>query len=111
VVDQQGRLVGVAVATLRGANNIGLAVPGEELGRVLGGRVGEVRASARGGNAANAEVEVEVALIDPLRRVRSVSVNYLRSDLVRRFASRRASRRRPSSTNRICRRATRRKCA
>jgi S1-C subfamily serine protease len=83
VVDAEGRLVGVAVATLRGASNIGLAVPGEDLGRVLEGRLGEIRTSAGAVNNANAQIEVEVALIDPLRRIRSVSMHYLRSDLVR----------------------------
>jgi predicted Zn finger-like uncharacterized protein len=80
VVDPEGRLVGVAVATIRGAH-IGLAVPGGALSRMLEGGVGEVRAVARNMTDANAEIEVEVPLIDPLGRIQSVTVHYLRSDL------------------------------
>jgi predicted Zn finger-like uncharacterized protein len=78
VVDAEGRLVGVAVATIRGAH-IGLAVPGHELLRMFEGRVGAVRVATKG--LANS-VEVEVPVIDPLNRVRSVVVGYLRADLV-----------------------------
>jgi hypothetical protein len=48
---------------------------------MLEGKAGEVRAVARNVTAANADIEVEVPLIDPLRRIRSVTVHYLRSDL------------------------------
>jgi hypothetical protein len=82
VVDAEGHLVGVAVATIRGAN-IGLAIPGGTLARMLDGRVGEVRAVTRAGGDANVEVEVEVSLIDPLKRLGPVIVHYLRSDLVK----------------------------
>jgi predicted Zn finger-like uncharacterized protein len=82
VVDADGHLVGVAVASIRGAN-IGLAIPGGELSRMLDGRVGAVRAVTRGVTDANAEVEVQVQVIDPLRRIQSVAVHYLRSDLVK----------------------------
>jgi S1-C subfamily serine protease len=83
VVDAEGRLVGVAVATLRGANNIGLAVPGGQLSQMLAGRVGNVQALLQGTTSANVEIAVEAALIDPLKRIGSVTVNYIRSDLVR----------------------------
>jgi S1-C subfamily serine protease len=82
VVDSEGRLVGVAVATIRGAH-IGLAIPGRELTRMLEGHVGDPRAVAQVGTDADARVEVEVPLIDPLRRIQAVTVHYLRSDLVK----------------------------
>ena len=50
-------MVGVAVATLRGAHNIGFAVPAGKLSRLLDGRVGEVRARIKGGDANNIEIE------------------------------------------------------
>jgi S1-C subfamily serine protease len=84
VVDAEGRLVGVAVATLRGAHNIGFAVPAGELARLLDGRVGEVRAQIKGiGDAKPVEVTVEVPLLDPLKRLGPVALHYVRSDLLR----------------------------
>jgi hypothetical protein len=82
VVDAEGHLIGVAVATIRGAN-IGLAIPGGTLARMLDGRVGEVRAVTKGAGDAGVVVEVEVPLIDPLKRLGPVAVRYLRSDLVK----------------------------
>jgi hypothetical protein len=60
-----------------------LAIPHGELTKVLNGDVGEVRAALKNATNANADIEVEVALIDPMKRLRSVSVHYLRSDLVK----------------------------
>jgi S1-C subfamily serine protease len=82
VVDSEGRLVGVAAATIRGAH-IGLAIPGSELSRMLEGSVGNVRATVSSVAGANAVVQVEVALVDPLGHVQSVTLHYARSDLVR----------------------------
>src|SRR5262249_45282039 len=79
VLDAEGRLVGIATLTLPGTH-IGIAVPGMEVNRLLQGRVGRVRALARTVGA-NTEVAVEVPLIDPFRRIESVPVRYLRSDL------------------------------
>jgi len=81
VVDADGRLVGVAVATIRGAN-IGLAIPAGELTKVFEGHVGRIQAVTRK-TGVNPEVEVEVAVIDPLGRVKDVAVHYLRQDLVK----------------------------
>src|SRR5262249_1885718 len=81
VVDADGRLVGVAVATIRGAN-IGLAIPAGELTKVFEGHVGRIQAVTRK-TGVNPEVEVEAAVIDPLGRVKDVAVHYLRQDLVK----------------------------
>lgn len=77
VVDAKGRLVGVAVAKVRGTN-IGLAVPQAELAAVLAGRA--EAPVVRPGKAADGkvEVELEVPLTDPLGKVRSVGVRVLR---------------------------------
>jgi S1-C subfamily serine protease len=82
VLDAEGRLVGVAVATIRGAG-IGLAIPAAEVTRMLDGRVGAVAAAARSTSGATAEVEVFVQLIDPLKRIGSVAIHYRRTDLVK----------------------------
>lgn len=81
VVDADGRLVGIAAATIRGTH-IGLAIPAAELSRLLEGKAGDVRARMKNVTDANAEVEIEVPLLDPLRRLQSVTVHYLRNDLL-----------------------------
>jgi predicted Zn finger-like uncharacterized protein len=82
VLDAEGRLVGVATATVPGAH-IGLAVPAEELNRLIDGRVGEVSAVLKSTTGDTLQVDVETPLLDPLDRVKSVRVYYLRSDRVK----------------------------
>lgn len=76
VVDSRGRLVGIAVATIRGSG-IGLTIPSQELSRLLLGRVGSpsLRLIRRDKDAV--EIEVELPLIDPLNKVRKVTLHYL----------------------------------
>ncbi len=69
VVDARGRLVGIAVAKVRDTR-IGLAVPPRVLTEMLEGRVGEARLEMSGAK----EVRVEVDLVDPLERIRSVAL-------------------------------------
>ena len=76
VLDPEGRLVGVAVATIRGSG-IGLAIPGAEVRKLLDGRVGAVSLTARSASGPTAEVEVAVPLIDPLKAIRTVTVHYV----------------------------------
>jgi S1-C subfamily serine protease len=73
VVDEKGRLVGVAVAKINNTN-IGFAIPGLELARMLGGRLGPIRLGMRGESGGQADVQVEVSLIDPRKRIQSVDV-------------------------------------
>jgi S1-C subfamily serine protease len=82
VLDADSNLVGVATATIPGAH-IGLAVPAEELNRLLDGRVGNVGVTVKGASGDRAEVEVEAPLLDPLNHLKSVRVHYLRSDRVK----------------------------
>ncbi len=77
VVDAKGRLVGVAVATIRGSSGIGLAIPAQELSRLLLGRVASLpllQISRRDPGAIHAHVEMQ--LLDPLRRLRAVTLYY-----------------------------------
>jgi S1-C subfamily serine protease len=75
VVDEQGHLVGVTVAKLRAADNIGLAVPAAHLGQLLDGRVGALELAAQAVQAGSADLRVKAAMADPLNRVRSVSLH------------------------------------
>jgi S1-C subfamily serine protease len=76
VVDGKGRLVGVAVARLRGTR-IGMAIPPGELSRMLNGRVSGLHTRSDRVSNTTIDVEIETPLIDPLRRMRSVEILYL----------------------------------
>ena len=77
VVDSHGRLVGVAVATIRDSSGIGLAIPCRELVRTLHGRLGKVYLHSSQDAEGLVTVHVEVALIDPLNKIKSVALHYL----------------------------------
>jgi S1-C subfamily serine protease len=73
VVDEEGHLLGVAVATVRGSG-IGLAIAPDELTRMFQGRVGGVALNAKKVESALAEYEVNMHLIDPMKQIKSVTL-------------------------------------
>ena len=73
LVDEQGRLLGVAVAKLDGAN-IGFAIPAADLRAVLAGRMGLMKLFNMTENSQTPELQVKVQLVDPNRRIKSVKV-------------------------------------
>lgn len=73
VVDEQGRLVGVAVAHLANAN-IGFAVPASDLALMLGGRTGRILVRPAATRQGEVDLEVRVGLIDPFNRIEYVEV-------------------------------------
>ncbi len=75
VVDADGRLAGVAVATIKGSG-IGLAIPAADLQTLLEGRVGAPRFHPVGLEGDTAVFQVTVPVLDPLRKVRSVSLAF-----------------------------------
>jgi len=77
VVDARGKLVGVAVATIRDSSGIGLAIPSQHLSRVLQGRVGKAHLYASQDAEGTGTIHVDVNLIDPLGRIKSVVLHYL----------------------------------
>jgi S1-C subfamily serine protease len=82
VVDGRGRLVGIAVATIKNATGIGLIIPAEQLRRTLQGRLGTPHLTIAEGKDGQFTVRVEVGLIDPLNRIRSAALDYLPADFV-----------------------------
>jgi S1-C subfamily serine protease len=78
VVDEQGRLVGVAVATIEGSG-IGLAIAPEELTRMLLGRVGGVAFNRKSVSNQLVTLEIEAQLIDPMNQIKSVMIHYGRA--------------------------------
>ncbi len=79
VVDDQGRLVGVAVAQIRNTT-IGFAVPAVELTRMLDGRVGRLRMKLASRESSLFNLDVKARLIDPMKRIRSVQFLHGRLD-------------------------------
>ncbi len=77
VVDVKGKLVGVAVATLRDGQGIGFIVPGGELTQMLKGRVGRVKVTPQKGAGDKTTARIEATLLDPTGSVRAVSARYL----------------------------------
>jgi S1-C subfamily serine protease len=79
VVDEDGRLVGISVATIRGSG-IGLAIAPDELARMFQGRVGGVGLHPRSVTADLAEFDVEMQLIDPEGQIKSAGLLYTVAD-------------------------------
>ena len=75
VVDAKGRLVGVSVATIRGAN-IGFAIALPQLLDMLKGEVGGLNLTVQGRKAGVVELACEAPLLDPLDKVKSARLLY-----------------------------------
>lgn len=73
VVDDLGRLVGVAVAKVANTN-IGFAVPAPEVSRLLAGRAGRLKIGLTPAANGGFEMRASAGVIDPLSRVRSVEL-------------------------------------
>jgi predicted Zn finger-like uncharacterized protein len=76
VVDEDGRLVGISVATMRGTG-IGLAIAPEELTHLFEGRVAAVGLHERKFDDSGVEFYVELQFIDPQKQIRSAALLYL----------------------------------
>src|SRR5207247_2060778 len=75
VVDERGRLVGVAVAQIS-HTTIGFAIPPAELTRMLDGRVGRLSLALRGTQGGTADLQIEARVVDPLNRLRAIELLY-----------------------------------
>jgi hypothetical protein len=73
VVDAKGRLIGVAVAKVRGTN-IGLAIPTGELTKMLNGRLGGLSLRTLKTTDEALELQVELKFIDPLEKITKATV-------------------------------------
>jgi S1-C subfamily serine protease/regulation of enolase protein 1 (concanavalin A-like superfamily) len=74
IVDDKGRLIGVAVAKLEGVDTIGLAIPAEELREFLAGRVGAIDLDVRNSQTAQPDLRVRAQVVDPNGRIKAVKV-------------------------------------
>jgi len=76
ILTADGKLVGVAVMTIRGAG-IGLAIPHQEVTRLLAGRTGSPILYAVPVEADAVQVRIDVPLIDPFRNIAKVRAFYV----------------------------------
>jgi hypothetical protein len=77
VVDTKGRLVGIAVATIRDAQGIGLTIPAPELVRMVNGRIGRVRVTCKKKEDGSATVCLSADMLDPMSAFRSATAYYV----------------------------------
>ena len=82
VVDTHGRLVGVAVATIKDSTGIGLAIPCKKVPAMLAGRLGKPHLQLVHNADGTPTIQVEVGLVDPFHRIRSAALHYLSADQV-----------------------------
>lgn len=75
IVTTDGRLVGVAVMTIRGAG-IGLAIPHQEVTRLLTGRLGTPTMYLTPTDSTHQLLKLDVPLLDPFQSIASVRVYY-----------------------------------
>ena len=75
VVDDKGNLVGVVFARIRDSK-IGLAIPTQRVHRILTGRTETPKLIPLKADSGALEVQVEVDLVDPLERIKTVTVHY-----------------------------------
>jgi S1-C subfamily serine protease len=80
IVDASGKLVGVAVATIRNADGIGLTIPAAALSSLFFGHVGRWELSSHKTDDGKWQVRVAVGVVDPLRKLTGVTFQYLRAD-------------------------------
>lgn len=76
IVDAKGKLVGVAVATIRNADGIGLTIPASMLPSMFEGRVGRSELSPHKDEYGKWQARVDVNLIDPLHKLSAVTFRY-----------------------------------
>jgi S1-C subfamily serine protease/regulation of enolase protein 1 (concanavalin A-like superfamily) len=74
IVDERGRLIGVAVAKVEGVDTIGLAIPADELRELLAGRVGAIDLEVRNCKTERPDLRVKAQVVDPHGRIKSVKV-------------------------------------
>jgi S1-C subfamily serine protease len=79
VVDSQGRLIGVAMATVPGAQ-IGLTIPAQHVAALLDGRVVRTIITVQAVRSDFAELAIEAQLLDPFGRIPRVTFRFIRTD-------------------------------
>jgi hypothetical protein len=75
VEERTGRLIGIGVAEIRGAEAIGLVVPAEAIRKTLAGRVGALDLTLKALDDNHADLEVQAEIVDPRHAVQRVLVH------------------------------------
>jgi S1-C subfamily serine protease/regulation of enolase protein 1 (concanavalin A-like superfamily) len=74
IVDNQGKLIGVAVAKLSVVDTIGLAVPAIHLREFLAGRIGAMDFVLKNSQSANPDLEIKAQVLDPDQHIKGVKI-------------------------------------
>ena len=82
VVDTQGRLVGVAVATIRHSSGIGLAIPARKVPTMLAPRLKNTRVWLVRSVGTQTAMSCSANVFDPFHTVKSASLSYLAANMV-----------------------------
>ena len=79
VVDDEGRLMGVAVSRIEGedSQNISFAVPTQAVVRLMQGRLGKPELTATKNGDDGMTIHVTAPLVDPLQKIKSVEFRYV----------------------------------
>jgi hypothetical protein len=80
IVDARGRLIGVAVATIRGSTGIGLIIPSKRVVSLLKGELEEPHMTLVRSPDGDLRLVVQANLVDPLRNLKTASVHYVLAD-------------------------------
>lgn len=75
VVDSKGQVVGVAVSAI-GGTLINFAIPSDEVAEFLAGRISSITIELAFLEGTKTKVPVRLLLVDPLSRVKNISVEY-----------------------------------
>jgi S1-C subfamily serine protease len=74
LVDEKGRLIGVAVTKVHGVDNIGLAVPVADLRAVLAGRIGAMDLIISQSQTPTPDLRVKAQIVDPNAQIKGVKL-------------------------------------
>jgi hypothetical protein len=80
VVDEKGQLVAIAVAIVKEGRGIAMAIPAQQLTRLLKGRSGTPQVSIAQRNKESVILTVQMRLFDPLAQIRAATFHYATVD-------------------------------
>ena len=79
IVDEAGKLVGIAVAGIANGEGVGLAIPAAQLARDLDGRLGTAEVADAVEDQGKKKFKIEVPVIDINKNIKAVTLYYLDS--------------------------------
>ncbi len=81
VVDEKGNLVGIVVGKIRDTK-IGMAIPTQDLLKLLAGRVGQAKFTPGNADKGQLDVSVELGLMDPMEKIKGLTLHFVPTSAV-----------------------------